>query len=316
MGVFITQKKIIDTNKLFNLAQRKFLVFINPISGNNDKNKLKKIVCQCIEDIQIPYEILTTIANGNYNFLAEKITSENISDIIICGGDGTIGYIVKHILTIKVAIGIVPMGSGNGLAFTAGIPRSPKLAMQIIINNKPKYVDAFWVNKIFACHNFGVGFDATVAHQFANSTKRGPLSYIKLTAKNFFSAKPYNFLLTTNNETLTVKAFFVAVLNSNQFGNSLTIAPKASLHDGLLDVVIVKKDNKLSLFVKLLMQLKNGKVAHVNDYKKTIQYLQTELISLTNPANAPLHVDGEPVATQKNITISIQKRAYLLHQPV
>ena len=297
------------------MKNRKFIVFINPISGTKNKEQTKIIIEQKLIQADFLYQFLATEASGKYSFLKEKVAKENITDVIICGGDGTINQVCAYLQHIDVQVGIIPMGSGNGLAFTAGIPKSPQKAMDVILNGNASFIDSFLVNNQFACHNFGVGFDARIAHEFAESSNRGPFNYIKLTAKNYFKAKPHSFTINVDNTILEVKAFFVAVLNSNQFGNSLTIAPKATLNDGLLDVVIVKKENKFSLFFKLINQLKAGKLATVSDVGRTFHYFQTKKITIYNPEKELIHIDGEPMQAMEIIEIEIIKNAFKLIQP-
>jgi diacylglycerol kinase (ATP) len=297
------------------LKNRNFIVFINPISGTKNKEQTIAIVEQKLKENNYTYQILPTEKSGQYNYLNEKIATEKITDIIICGGDGTVNQVGAYLTKEDVHIGIIPMGSGNGLAFTAGIPKAPQKAMDVILKGKASYIDAFWVNKQFACHNFGVGFDARIAHEFAAGKNRGPFNYLKLTAKNFFNAKPRSFTINVNDTMLDVKAFFIAVLNSNQFGNSLTIAPKATLNDGLLDVVIVKKENKILLFFKLIQQLKIGKVVSVTDDRRTFHYFQTKSIHIFNPDMELIHIDGEPVVAAPEIKIELIENALKLLQP-
>jgi diacylglycerol kinase (ATP) len=297
------------------LKNRNFIVFINPISGTKNKEQTRTIIENELTQHHFTYQFLPTEKSGDYSFLKTKIETEAVTDIIICGGDGTVNNIGAYLQNIKVNVGIIPMGSGNGLAFTAGIPKAPKKAMVVILQGKASYVDAFLVNGEFGCHNFGVGFDAQVAHEFAAGKNRGPFNYIKLTAKNYFKAKPISFEVDVFDTKIKTDAFFITVSNSNQFGNKLTIAPKASLNDGLLDVVLVKKANKFGLFFKLIHQLKRGTVANVSDGKKTFHYFQTKKIIISNPTKAPIHIDGEPMKTATKIEIEIIEKAFKLLQP-
>jgi diacylglycerol kinase (ATP) len=297
------------------VKKRNFIVFINPISGTKNKDKARNIVEKELTKNNFTYQFLPTEKSGDYSFLKTKIEQENITDIIICGGDGTVNQVGAYIQNTNVHVGIIPMGSGNGLAFTAGIPKSPQKAMAVIIKGNANFIDAFLINNHFGCHNIGVGFDAKIAHEFSKSKKRGPATYIKLVAKNYFKARAHSFQINVNNTQLNVKAFFVTISNSNQFGNSLTIAPKASLSDGLLDVVIVKKSNKLDIFFKMINQLKFGKVVSESNDKKTVHYFQTKKISISNLDKALLHIDGEPVKTIEQIEIEIIEKAFRLIQP-
>jgi len=297
---------------------RKLLFLINPISGTRNKNRLSDSINKETSKRNIPYQIIPTAKEGKYDFLKEKIAIEKITDVIICGGDGSINHVASALIGVNVNIGIIPMGSGNGLAFAAKIPFNINKALDIIFNGNAKYIDAFFVNKIFGCMLCGLGFDANVAHAFFNQKKRGLFTYIKITLRHFFCSKYYDFKLEVNNNTFNTEAFFISIANSNQFGNYVTIAPKARLNDGLLDVVIVKKRNKIQTIVALLKQIVLGKIQPCSDlFKKDrgVYYFQTDHIIIQNPALASLHIDGEPAKTNRNIEIKILPNAFKLIQP-
>jgi diacylglycerol kinase (ATP) len=296
---------------------RKFIILVNPVSGTGNRHSLQRLIEEKMEGRNIPYQILVTDPDGNYVHLTESIKREEITDVIICGGDGTINKIAAHLCGSKVNIGIVPMGSGNGLAFAAGIPRDPSRAMDIIFGGKSSYIDAFHINDQFSCMLCGLGFDAQVAHDFAKQNTRGLATYIRQTIRNFFASKPYRFILHVNDKKIESEAFFISVANSNQFGNNVKIAPKASLNDGLLDVVVVSKMSKLRLVYTLLKQIRFGRVLPVVNTKRTkgVYYFQTDAVNIQNPDGAPFHIDGEPSITATSFDIRIIRDALMLIQP-
>ena len=164
----------------------------------------------------------------------------------------------------------------------------------------------------------GLGFDAQVAHDFAKQKKRGLSTYIKQSAKNFFKAYPYPFELNINGRIINTDAFFIIIANSNQFGNHFTIAPQASLHDGLLDIVVVNKMSKMRMIWTVLKQIRNGQVQMYEDKKylsNNIHYFQTKKLQVQNPAMAPLHIDGDPMDTAGTFEIEIIENAFKLIMP-
>jgi YegS/Rv2252/BmrU family lipid kinase len=297
---------------------RKLLFLINPISGTRNKKRLSEIITTEASRRNITFQIIPTVIEAKYDFLKEKISLEKITDVIICGGDGSINHVTSALIGVDVNIGIIPMGSGNGLAFAAKIPFNINKALDIIFNGKAKYVDAFYVNKNFGCMLCGLGFDAQVAHAFFNQKKRGLFTYINISMRHFFSSKFYAFNIKVNNNSFSTDAFFISIANSNQFGNYVTIAPRASLNDGLLDVVIVKKRNKIQTIFSLLKQISLGKIQscpQVFEKEKGVYYFQTKQIIIQNPGLASLHIDGEPAETQHKIEIRILPNAFKLIQP-
>ena len=297
---------------------RKFIYFINPISGTGGKELLLEIIKTKTSEKNIPFEILHTNAAGNYAFLKEKIAVEEITDVIICGGDGTVNQVAYALSGEAVNIGIIPMGSGNGLAFAAKIPKKATKALDIIFDGKAEYIDSFYINKKFSCMLCGLGFDAQVAHDFAKQSKRGLKTYVKQSTKNFFAAKPYPFEIILNGEPLKTEAFFISIANSNQFGNNFTIAPQASLHDGLLDIVVVNKMSKMRLIWNILKQIRYGQVRLYEDkkyHRNDIHYFQTKKLTIKNPQLAPLHIDGDPAETTAVFDIEIIEKAFKLLVP-
>ena len=297
---------------------RKFIYLINPISGTGAKGLLLDIIKNKTAEKNIPFEILHTNAAGDYHFLKEKIAVEKVTDIIVCGGDGTVNQIANALLGIPVNIGIIPMGSGNGLAFAAKIPKRIHKALDTVFAGNAVYIDSFYINNKFSCMLCGLGFDAQVAHDFAKQKKRGLATYVKQSTKNFFSAKHYVFELILDEKSIHTEAFFISIANSNQFGNNFTIAPQASLHDGLLDIVVVNKMSKMRMIWTILKQIRNGQVRLYEDkkyHRNDIHYFQTKKITIKNPQLAPLHIDGDPAETAKTFEIKIIENAFKLLMP-
>jgi diacylglycerol kinase (ATP) len=297
---------------------RKILFFINPISGAKSKINLEEKIIRKCEEKNISFEILFTSKDGDYDFLHDKIKNESITDIAICGGDGSIAPIVSSILNLPVNIGIIPLGSGNGLARTAGIPKTIDGAIDVIIQGNGTYTDVFVINNQLSTHVCGLGFDATVAHEFSKQKKRGLNSYTRVALKNFFAAKTFSFTIEAEKSELEIDAFLICIANSNQFGNNFKIAPQASICDGLLDIVVLKKTTKPQMVISFIKQLISGKIksfSERNFHKKNILYFQTKKLKIKNPQLAPLHIDGDPAESFKEFTIEILPAAYKLIHP-
>ena len=298
--------------------KRHILYIINPVSGTKNKNSLQQIVEEKTKTAGFEYVMYSSVVNNDYSFLHDIITEKKITDIIIAGGDGTVNGVVNAFKDVNVQFGILPLGSGNGLAFTAGIPRNINSALQIIFNGKSELTDAFTINNHFACMLCGLGFDAQVAHDFAADPNRGLITYIKQSIKNFFSATTYAFKIEIANEEFETEAFFISIANSNQFGNNVTIAPKANITDGLLDIVIVTKQNKLSVVLQTLWQVGGYNALIENEIANSnasIIYFQTEALQIKNLSLAPMHIDGDPSETPEELNVKILKKCFRLIIP-
>jgi YegS/Rv2252/BmrU family lipid kinase len=310
---------------------RNIIYIVNPISGTGyyanrqaGKKDLEQFIDQKTKAAGIPFQIFPSVASGDYTFLLPIIKEKKITDVVIAGGDGTISQVVSSLMDCNINFGIIPCGSGNGLAYTVKIPKQYGNALEIIFKGKASAIDGFYVNDQLACMLCGLGFDAKVAHDFAQQPQRGLTTYIKQVVKNFFAAKTYLFELNVNNTRFSSDAYFISIANSNQFGNNFTIAPKASLTDGLLDIVIVTGQNKLSVLLQTLKQVSGrNKLLRKEPFgqaisfieKKEVIYFQTDKLNIINHGQAPLHIDGDPAETPDELKIEIKKKCFRLIQP-
>lgn len=300
------------------MMHRKIVYLVNPVSGTVKKEMLEKLIEKKTSEQSIDFEIHQSSIYGDYDYLKDKIEGGSITDVVVAGGDGTVNKVVSALRDTNVNVGIIPTGSGNGLAFCAGIPKNPVKALEIILKGIPGYIDAFTINNQFSCMLSGLGFDAQVAHDFANKASRGLLTYTQQSLYQFFKAHPYQFQIVLDNFSFYSDAFFISIANSNQFGNHFTIAPKACLNDGLLDIVIVQKMNKAKLPFAILKQIRGNNELQqlVEDMsEKNILYFQTPSLVIRNLKHAPFHIDGEPAETEEEYKIELISKCFKLYQP-
>jgi diacylglycerol kinase (ATP) len=152
---------------------RHIIYIINPVSGTRIKKDLQEYIEKTTREKNIPFAVFPSVASGDYSFLHPVIKENKTTDIVIAGGDGTVNQVVADLMKFDLNFGILPCGSGNGLAYTAKIPKQPAAALDIIFNGKAMKTDAYYINDQFACMLCGLGFDAKVAHDFARQPKRG-----------------------------------------------------------------------------------------------------------------------------------------------
>lgn len=295
--------------------QRKIAYIVNPISGTKNKKAIEQVIVTETEKVKLPFRFFESIADGNYGLLKETIIKDKITDVVIVGGDGTVGGVLNGLIGLPVRFGIIAAGSGNGLALGAGLPKTPKRALGVIFNNHTQPIDVFKINEKFGCMLCGLGFDAQIAHEFAHSNQRGLATYVRKVISNFTSAKKYHFKIKANHKRFETDAYFISIANSNQFGNNFTIAPKASLTDGKLDIVIVTDQSKVAFFYNVIKQVVGLNalcaVENINQNKSVI-YFQTEELTITNSNNAPLHIDGDPIEKESELSIKIKPAAFNL----
>lgn len=300
-------------------AMRRLLIVINPIAGTKSKTELESYLVDRARQAGMTCMVTHSSKHSTASSLQSIAGEFEATDIIACGGDGTVNMVAEAAQLAGINLGIIPAGSGNGLANCAHIPTKPSAAFDIIEKGEFITIDTFLVNRRFAVMLSGIGMDAAVAERFAHQESRGLATYTTQTLLEFFSATPYQFKISLPEMSFYSDAFFISVANSNQFGNNVTIAPKASLSDGLLDIVIVQKMPKAQLPFAMLRQLQgNNKLMAMADEirSKHVIYLQTPNLTVENLQHAPLHIDGDPAKSCKEINFSVSKAALRLLMPV
>jgi YegS/Rv2252/BmrU family lipid kinase len=301
---------------------RKLFYIINPIAGNGSRGSLRKQIEERTRKAGYDFECRDSAIDGNYDLIAHAIQSEGFTDIIIAGGDGTINQVVGALRYLELPFGIIPCGSGNGLARCAGLSTDPQEALDTIFSGSAMRTDGYTVNGNFACELTGLGFDGAVAHAYAQSVTRGLNTYIRHAIKQFASAPSYRFIVRLFGQALSLDAYMITVANANQFGNKVTIAPYASLSDGLLDVVIVKKQHKLPLLWRAYRQLSGQNqplrgediITSLSDKRnqQDIHYWQVSAIEIENLDGAMIHVDGEATSRVEKAKIEIAPSVFQL----
>lgn len=267
----------------------KLLVVVNPISGTHSKKGLKERLGSLLSEAGFDVTAETTRYAGHASELSRKAVSDGYRGVIVCGGDGTVNEVASQLVGTDVAMGIVPCGSGNGLARHADIAADVEKAARIIDAEDIRVCDYGTVNgKPFFC-TFGMGFDAAVSDRFAAAASRGKMAYIKSALHEFVNYKARNYRIVADGNELNVNAMIVAVCNANQYGNNAYIAPRASITDGLLDLVIVRDMSKLKT-VLAGMELMAGTIF---DNSNVLHY-PVRNVTIETDSAASAHVDGEP----------------------
>ncbi|MCI1647645.1 MAG: diacylglycerol kinase family lipid kinase [Bacteroides sp.] len=283
-----------------NEEKKKISFIINPISGTQDKEQILNLIDERLDREKYKKEVVYTEHAGDATNIATRKAKEGTDAIIAIGGDGTVNEIARALVHTETTLGIIPCGSGNGLARHLQIPMDSKRAIKIINEGITDLIDYGKINDVpFFC-TCGVGFDAFVSLKFAKAGKRGPLTYLEKTLLEGLKYQPETYELETENSTTKYKAFLIACGNASQYGNNAYITPQATLTDGLLDVTILEPFTVLDV-PSLAFQLFN-KTINQNSRIKTFQ-CQTLRIHRAKPG--VVHYDGDPMMTGEDIEIKI-----------
>lgn len=265
-------------------------LIINPISGTRSKAGLDRMVIDSLSPLGWEVEVVYTKGHGDATRLAFSAIEKKCDAVLAAGGDGTINETAAALCGTGVVLGILPCGSGNGLARHLGIPIDLREGLKVIHEDHPADIDYATVNdRKFFC-TCGVGFDAAVSAAFARKKTRGKFTYLQSTFETYASYEPEFYTIRANGKKLTEKAFLVAVCNASQYGNNAYIAPSASINDGLLDVTIIHAGNTLSTAL-VGVDMMTGMI----ERNMLIQTFRTDNIIIERERRGPSHLDGEPL---------------------
>lgn len=277
---------------------------INPISGaketQNAKRKLPKLIMQTLDMEQWLPNIVFTEYAGHATELAHQYARMGFDAVVAVGGDGTVNEVARGLKDTKTALGILPMGSGNGFARHLNIPIRPQKALEMINHSEPINVDYGLANERLFVSTCGTGFDAVVADNFAGSNKRGFMTYLQNTLKVAFSYQPQTYHIVGDGLDVTHKAFLITFANANQWGYEAMIAPKASVQDGKMDIMLMSSHAILGS-ASLALRLFTGSI----DNSYFMDTIRAKEITLEREEVAPFHIDGDPVEMDKDIHIKI-----------
>lgn len=275
---------------------------VNPISGGKKKHqKIVKLIDNQLDKQIYLYEVHYTEFAGHATEIAQEAVKQQIPFVVAVGGDGTVNEVGKALINTKTALGIIPTGSGNGLARELEIPMKPAKAIESLNTPINKQIDVCFVNDVpFFCTS-GIGFDAHCSEVFSKMSGRGLWNYIKVGFLEFWKNKPLKCVFGGTD----YEVFSITFGNASQFGNNAYITPTAIIDDGLIDCTIIQPPSAFQA-LQMIWQLFNGNIHSSGlseNYRGTKFKVKTEL-------NCLIHYDGEPLQFATNeLIISIKEKS-------
>ena len=285
--------------------KKRILFIINPISGTRRKKRMPDEIERHLDHSRYEHEVRFTTHAGHAAEMTAEAAKDGVDVVVAVGGDGTVNEVARSLVHTSTALGIIPCGSGNGLARHLQIPQNAKGAIEIINQGVIHCLDYGKINgRPFFC-TCGMGFDAFVSKKFAESGKRGLIQYARNTIGVGLTYKPETYTITDENGTRTQEAFLIACAIASQYGNNAYIAPTASMKDGLMDVIILDPFNTiegahvlLQMFTKTI--LSNN---HAHLYK-------SRHLHVTREKEGAVHCDGDPVMMGREIDVELVPRSF------
>lgn len=279
--------------------KQKILFIINPISGTGKQKIVERLIKKDLDQNKFVVTIKYTERAGHAIRLSSKASKDQYHIVVAVGGDGSVNEVGQSLVYTETLLGVIPTGSGNGLARHLKIPLNIKDAILSLNSNNYIRADVGKVNDKIFIGTAGVGFDAHIGRLFAKAKKRGFLTYVRLTVKEFFNYNPQDYEINIDGKIYKRNAFIVCFANSNQWGNNTYISPNSIINDGYLRVVVLKKMSLflLPFFILKLFLKRIDSSIYYEEFKgkKIIIKQQNELA----------HLDGDSFNIGKCLSIEV-----------
>ena len=282
------------------MEKKKIIFIMNPISGTASKAGIPKLIERYLDTNKFDYEIKLTEYAGHAAELAAEAKDNHTDIVVAVGGDGTVNEVARAIVQSSTALGIIPCGSGNGLARHLLLPLNLAKSIEIINATEVHQLDYGVINEHpFFC-TCGMGFDAFISHKFAEAGKRGPITYVENVLKAGLNYKPETYEIYDENGATRLKAFLISCANASQYGNNAYIAPQASMSDGLMDVIVMEPFDAFEA-TQISIDMFNKTL----DKNSKIKSFRTKRLRVHRNNPGYIHFDGDPAMTGEDIEIKL-----------
>lgn len=271
-------------------------IIVNPISGGSRRRRAfdrAAIATSCLSASGRAGEVFITERRGHARELASAAVARGVDLVVAWGGDGTVNEVASTLVFGQTPLGIVPSGSGNGLARALRIPADPAGAMHRALSAAPRPMDAGELGGRLFFNIAGIGFDAHIAACFDRdpAPRRGFATYLRISARELFAYRSRTYRIGAGAGSAAERtALLVTFANSAEFGNGARIAPAARPDDGFLDMVIFEERSRLATLTGLPRLFTGG-----IERQRGITTEQIERATVESDRPMVFHVDGEPV---------------------
>ena len=268
------------------------------MAGKGKKGlEIKDKISALFADKSEEFQIYVTEYAGH----AEKLAREAIDEVVVAvGGDGTVNEVARGLVGSNKALGIIPCGSGDGLARHLGISHNTNKALKRIENGECKCMDAAEINGRLFFSVCGVGFDAVVSERFAKCGKRGLANYIKQGLRTWKEYAPERYTIEIDGTSIETDALFITIGNSDQWGNGAKITPLADCCDGILDITVVEEFGAFAL-PGMAYRLMTGTL----DRSQRVHCYKGKNIRIVRANEGPAHADGDWFIASNTLEIKI-----------
>lgn len=279
---------------------KKFLLIINPISGSlQDKSEIVEEIRETLEKHQCQLKVWETTGKDDQDKILALIKENPIDAVLVGGGDGTVKMIAEIILDLDQRVGIIPLGSANGLATSLEIAGMEE-AIEAVINGEEIKMDAIRINGELCLHLSDFGFNASLIKKFEDGGERGMLSYFKSSLAQLFEIQPYRFEIFLDNKTEKVEAKMLVIANGNKYGTGALINPVGKIDDGVFEIIALNPENFEDM-VKISVALFRGNLNEM----ESVKIWFASKAEIRNLDQADFQIDGELMGKVEKVNVVI-----------
>lgn len=291
--------------------KKRIRFIINPFSGTSGKKDTPQLIKKHLDHTKFDYEIAFTEYAGHAIELAKEGAALGFDFVAAVGGDGSVNEVAQSLLNSNTALIVLPGGSGNGFAMHLGLGRNILKAIHIVNTGKVMAIDTCSVNDRFFINVSGLGFDARIAYKTKENSKRGFLPYLMTSIREARKFKPQSLVIKVDDKEISGEYAAAVVANASMYGYHFTIAPLASMQDGILDIMLIKRAPLYRYFLMTFRFLNRS--LHKS---KITQTLQGRSISVHMKEENYIHVDGEGYKSQQDLHFKLLPKSLKVLAPL
>jgi YegS/Rv2252/BmrU family lipid kinase len=277
------------------------LYIVNPKSGEGlDREEILRKITDSLNDSVL--DVLETTGKNDSARIKDKLSEKEWGAVLVGGGDGTIKLVAEAMVDVNIPIGIIPLGSANGLAHCLDI-LNVEDAISAVKLGKTKMLDIIKINEHTCLHLSDFGLNAGMIRKFEEEEERGMLSYFRSSLRQIFEMKPYTFVIKINGEETETEARMLVIANGDKYGTGAIINPTGKMDDGKIEIIALNPEG-FDDMVSLSFDLFRGTI-HESELVRVWRGSEAEIL---NPDGAEFQIDGELIETPEKTNIACKPR--------
>ncbi|QJX48567.1 diacylglycerol kinase family lipid kinase [Hymenobacter taeanensis] len=291
------------------------LMFVlNPISGDIDKSELESTIGRYCRERGRHVAFFHTTGEQDLEILRRKLAQEAYHAVFAAGGDGTVSLVAEALAGGQVPLGIIPLGSGNGLSKDLNIPQDVEQALRLTWDYQVLTMDTIQVGGNFSAHLADLGFNALIVERFDKGEARGPGAYVRIATQEYISYEPEHYHIKTDSEEWEGPAFMLTIANANTFGSNVVINPEGKLNDGQFEICLIDPFPNAAAPGILYNLYTSG--FNQSSYTRRL-CCSRATITIPSQKQVLVQIDGEPMHLPTPIEVEIMPRSlHVLVPPI